>query len=131
VDKRFHAPTLAILIQGIWASVLILLGSFQQLFTDVVFTAWIFYGLAVFAVIPLRRKLPALERPFRTPGYPVVPILFVLAASVVVVSAVASQPFNSLVGIGLILVGIPVYLVFHFQHAHTQPAAALAEEAGE
>jgi hypothetical protein len=61
----------------------------------------------------------------------VVPLLFVLAAFVVVVSAIASQPFNSLVGFGLILVGIPVYLVFHFQHARTQPAAAWAEEAGE
>ena len=91
------------------------MGTFQQLLTHVVFTAWIFYGLAVGGVIVLRKKYPDLARPFRTPGYPMVPVLFVLAAGAVVLSTFASQPGNALAGIGLILLGVPVYFVFAFQ----------------
>ena len=71
VSARFRAPVFAIVIQGVWAACLTLLGTFQELFTYVIFTAWIFYGLAVAGVIVLRMRRPELERPFREPGYPV------------------------------------------------------------
>jgi APA family basic amino acid/polyamine antiporter len=115
LDRVFHAPSLAIVVQGLWAIALVQMGTFQQLLTHVVFTAWIFYGLAVGGVMILRRRYPELARPFRTPGYPMVPLLFVLAAGAVVLSTFASQPGNALAGIGLILLGVPVYLVFAFQ----------------
>jgi basic amino acid/polyamine antiporter, APA family len=129
LDRVFHAPSLAIVVQGVWAVALIQMGTFQQLLTHVVFTAWIFYGLAVGGVMILRRRFPDLARPFRTPGYPVTPVLFVLAAGALVLSTFASQPSNALAGIGLILLGIPAYFVFAFrQQPKVQLGAARGEE---
>jgi APA family basic amino acid/polyamine antiporter len=132
LDRVFHAPSLAIVVQGVWAVALLQMGNFQQLLTHVIFTAWIFYGLAVGGVMILRRKFPNVARPFRTPGYPLTPVLFVLAAGAVVLSTFVSQPGNALAGIGLILLGVPVYFVFAFQQ---QPkgnfSAAKEEKTGE
>jgi APA family basic amino acid/polyamine antiporter len=115
LDRIFHAPSVAIVVQGVWAVALLQMGNFQQLLTHVVFTAWIFYGLAVGGVIILRRRFPEVVRPFRTPGYPATPVLFVLAAGAVVLSTLLSQPGNALAGIGLILLGIPGYFVSALQ----------------
>ncbi|MBV8818570.1 MAG: amino acid permease, partial [Acidobacteriaceae bacterium] len=104
-----RVPMFSLLVQGVWASCLTLAGSFQQLFTYVIFTAWIFYGMSVFAVIVLRRTAPGLPRPFRTPGYPLVPILFSLAALFIAVVTVANGPLRAFYGIALILIGLPVY----------------------
>ena len=128
VDRVFHAPSLAIVVQGVWAVGLLQLGNFQQLLTHVIFTAWIFYGLAVGGVIILRGKFPHVARRFRTPGYPVTPILFVLAAGAVVLSTTLSQPGNALAGVGLILVGVPVYFAFR---SRRQPKAEFGAAAGE
>ena len=111
-SARSKVPMRALLIQGAWASVLTMVGSFQQLFTAVIFTAWIFYGLAVAAVIVLRVKYPDRIRSFRTPGYPVLPILFVAAAAVVVASTIASAPVRAATGFALIMIGLPLYLLF-------------------
>jgi len=112
VSSRFHTPVFAILIQGVWASCLTLLGTFQELFTYVIFTAWIFYGLAGLAVIVLRVRRPEIERPFRVPCYPWLPALFALAALGMTLNAVVASPLHALFGIGLILTGLPVYVVF-------------------
>jgi APA family basic amino acid/polyamine antiporter len=104
-------PVWAIVIQGLWAACLTLLGTFQELFTYVIFTAWIFYGLAVAAVIVMRIRRPDLPRPFRAPGYPWLPVLFVLAAFGITLSAVISSPLHALYGIGLILSGLPIYAI--------------------
>ena len=111
-NARSKVPTRALLIQGAWASVLTMLGSFQQLFTAVVFTAWIFYGLAVAAVFVLRIRYPDRPRSFRTPGYPIFPLLFILAAAAVVISTVTSSPMRAATGVGLILLGLPLYALF-------------------
>jgi len=117
-----RAPTFAIVVQGIWSACLTLAGTFQELFTYVIFTAWIFYGLSVLAVIVLRHRQPDLARPYRVPGYPVIPILFVLAALFIAGVTIANGPLHALYGIGLILVGLPIYwLSFH-------RAARMAEE---
>jgi APA family basic amino acid/polyamine antiporter len=124
IGARSRVPAVAIVTQGIWAAALTLTGSFQMLFTYVIFTAWIFYGLTVAAVIVLRRRFPDSARPFRTPGYPLVPILFVMASAAVVISTVLSQPVNALIGIGLILLGLPVYLLFSFQQRRAAGSGA-------
>ena len=111
-SPRTQVPSRALVIQGVWACVLTLLGSFQQLFTSVVFTAWIFYGLAVAGVIVLRFKHPSRVRSFRTPAYPFVPLLFLLAAAAVVVSTVVSSPSRAATGVGIILLGLPLYTMF-------------------
>ena len=109
IHERYRTPTVALIVQGTWASLLAVSGSYQQLFTDVIFTAWIFYGLAVAAVLVLRRTRPNLERPFHVPGYPWLPLLFCAAAIGVVSSTITERPGGALLGIGLIAVGIPVY----------------------
>jgi basic amino acid/polyamine antiporter, APA family len=103
---------LAIIIQGVWAACLTLLGTFQELFTYVIFTAWIFYGLAVAAVIVMRIRRPDIPRPFLSPGYPWLPALFTLAALGITLSAVISSPLHALYGVGLILSGLPFYAIF-------------------
>jgi APA family basic amino acid/polyamine antiporter len=100
---------LALIVQGVWASVLAVSGSYQQIFTDVIFTAWIFYGLAVAAVLVSRNTQPQLELPFRVPGYPWVPLLFCTAAIGLVLSVVIRQPMGAFIGAGLVACGIPVY----------------------
>jgi APA family basic amino acid/polyamine antiporter len=75
-----------------------------------VFAGWIFYGLAAGAVFYYRRRDPHAPRPFRVPGYPWTPVVFMLAAGVVVVNTFFVSPGNALVGLGLILIGAPAYL---------------------
>ena len=112
LHPQYRTPVLALVLQGIWASVLTLLGSFQQLFTYVVFTAWIFYALTVAAVIVLRIKNPDVARPYRVPFYPWLPLAFIVAAAGITLSTVLANPRNAAIGVGLILVGFPVYFVF-------------------
>ncbi len=91
LSVKFKVPLVAIVAQAVWASALTLIGSFQQLFTYVVFTAWIFYGLTVAAVIVLRRRDPLRPRSFLTPAYPWMPIAFVLAAAGITLSTVVAD----------------------------------------
>lgn len=111
-SPRFHTPILAILVQGVWASLLTLTGNFQQLFTYVIFTAWIFYGLTVAAVIVLRIRKPDMERSFRVPAYPWLPLLFILAAIGISLSTILNDPLHACFGIGMVLTGVPLYLFF-------------------
>jgi len=110
VHPKWRTPAAAILLQGIWSCLLILvIGGFSQLFTYVVFGGFLFYALGVAAVIVLRRREPDLPRPFRVPAYPVVPLLFVGAALALIANTLATKPRESLLGIGFILLGVPIY----------------------
>lgn len=130
VNARFRAPVFAILVQGLWAAGLTLLGSFQELFTYVVFTGWIFYGLAVAGVIVLRVRQPELARPFRVPGYPWLPALFTVAALGITLSAVVSSPLHAAFGIALVLTGLPLYVLFvaRLKAKSVDPSADAAAE---
>jgi len=112
LSPRHHTPLAAILVQGVWASVLVLAGNFQQLFTYVIFSAWIFYGATVAGVIVLRHKRPELERPFRTPAYPWLPAIFALAAAALTLNTIVADPGGSAIGLSVLLSGLPVYLLF-------------------
>jgi APA family basic amino acid/polyamine antiporter len=109
LSDRYRTPMVALAIQGVWAAMLAASGSYQQLFTDVVFTAWIFYGLAVAGVLVLRRSQPQMKRPFSVPGYPWLSLLFCVAATGVILSTSIARPMGAAVGIGLVATGIPVY----------------------
>jgi APA family basic amino acid/polyamine antiporter len=112
VHPRWRTPADAILLQGIWSSVLVVfIGGFSQLFTYVIFGGWIFYALAVLGVPMLRRKEPALPRPFRVPGYPVLPFLFAAGAAYLVINTLVTTPRESLIGLAFIALGIPLYLL--------------------
>jgi len=110
VHPRWRTPADAILIQGIWSALLVVfIGGFSQLFTYVIFGGWIFYALAVGGVIVLRRKEPGLARPFRVPGYPATPLLFVIGAAFLVINTLATTPRESLIGLAFIALGIPLF----------------------
>jgi APA family basic amino acid/polyamine antiporter len=87
-------------------------GTFEQLLTYVVFTAWIFYGLGALSVFVFRRTRPDVPRPFRVPGYPWTPALFVAAASGIVASTLVGQPGRAAVGLIVALTGLPAYLIW-------------------
>jgi basic amino acid/polyamine antiporter, APA family len=110
VNPRFRTPGISILALTLWASVLIgLSGGYKELFTYVIFASWILYGMAAAAVIVLRKKRPDLARPYRTLGYPLVPGVFVLVATMLVVSTLKDSPWESMKGIVIILTGVPFY----------------------
>jgi basic amino acid/polyamine antiporter, APA family len=110
VHPAHKTPHIAILVTGAWAAVLSLSGTFEQLATYVIFGQWIFFGLTAGAVIVLRRKRPDLARPYRTPGYPITPIVFIGAALFISVNTLILQPINALAGLGIIVLGVPAYL---------------------
>lgn len=109
INERYRTPVFALIVQGVWAAGLAASGTYQQLFTYVIFTAWIFYGLAVGAVLVLRRTQPGLERPYRVPGYPWICLLFCIAATSLVVNSIITQPKNSLIGMAVVASGLPLY----------------------
>jgi basic amino acid/polyamine antiporter, APA family len=115
LHPRFQTPALAIVLQGAWGIVLVATGSYVELVDSVVFADWIFFGLAGAAIFLFRRRIPLEAREpdsFRTPGYPIVPALFVAAALYVVASALLSNPGRALVGSALLALGAPVFLFF-------------------
>jgi APA family basic amino acid/polyamine antiporter len=89
--------------------VLVFSGRYEELFRYVIFASWILYGMTAAAVLVLRWKRPDLDRPYRTPGYPVLPALFVAGAAAVTWSSLWNFPRESLLGIALILLGLPYY----------------------
>ena len=110
VSPRFRTPGVSILALTLWSSVLIALsGGYKELFTYVIFASWILYGMATAAVIVLRIKRPELVRPYRTMGYPFVPVLFVFVACLLVISTLRDSPWESMKGIVIILAGLPFY----------------------
>jgi len=112
VHARFRTPVPALVLQAIWSCLLVLfIGGFSQLFTYVIFGGWIFYALAVASVVALRRRLPSMERPFRVPGYPWVPLVFVLAAAALVTNTLLESPRTSSIGLAFIGLGIPLYFL--------------------
>jgi len=109
VNEKHRTPGVSILALSAWSALLVLSGTYRQLFTYVIFASWILYGMTAAAVIVLRIKRPELHRPYRTFGYPIVPVLFVLVAGVFIVSTLWDSPRESLMGIALILLGLPFY----------------------
>jgi APA family basic amino acid/polyamine antiporter len=110
-------PHVSILATGAWAAVLSVTGTFEQLATYVVFGQWIFFGLTVGAVMILRAKRPSLPRPYRTWGYPVTPVVFILAALYISASTLVTQPLNAAAGLAIILAGVPACLYWRRHRA--------------
>jgi APA family basic amino acid/polyamine antiporter len=113
VHPRYLTPHVSIVAMGAWSIVLSLSGTFEQLFTYVIFGEWIFFGLTVAAVIVLRKKRPDLPRPYKTFGYPLTPIFFILAALLISVNTLINEFFNALAGLVIILLGLPAYFYWH------------------
>jgi APA family basic amino acid/polyamine antiporter len=115
VHPRFRTPASAVIALGVWSAVLACAGKFAELIGGVVFIGWVFYGLAAAAIFPIRRALQGKPIPYRVPGYPFTPFLFVLAATAIVANAIylafrdPLQFRNLTVAIVLFLLGLPAY----------------------
>ena len=108
-----NTPSKSLIYQCIWACILVFSGSFDLLTDLLIFAAFIFYGMIVFGVIILRFKMKDTPRPYKTIGYPVVPVLFVIFCIMLVVISIIEMPYQSLIGLGLILSGLPFYLAWY------------------
>lgn len=108
VSKRFRTPDFAIILQAEWAMLLVLSGSYDSLVNFSVFAIWLFYGVAGVGLFVLRRRRPDAPRPYRTTGYPVIPILFIGTSVFIVVNSLLNDTRNAGMGLLLILTGVPV-----------------------
>jgi APA family basic amino acid/polyamine antiporter len=123
ISPRFKSPAYSLVIQGLLSSLLLLvLGRFQQLFELAVFAEWLFYMLTATTVFIYRRTHPKMTRPYRVWGYPVLPAVFVLSAAVVLYSSFAGNLQGSLIGSGLILLGLPLYEWIRRRYGRPGPA---------
>jgi APA family basic amino acid/polyamine antiporter len=109
VHPRFGTPGVSVLVSSVWSAVLALTGTYEVLYSYVVFTAWIFYGMTAFAVVVLRRKMPGLRRPYRMHGYPWTPVLFAGVSFWFVGNTLVTETRSSVIGLGILAVGVPVY----------------------
>ena len=115
-----NVPGNSLLWQGLWASVLVLSGTFDQLTDMVIFAVFIFYGATTLGVFILRRKMPDAHRPYKVWGYPVVPAIFILFCIGLFFNTIATRPREAAIGMILILSGIPVYFFLKWKYSKTQ-----------
>jgi len=108
--NKANVPGNSLLWQGIWASVLVLSGTFDQLTDMIIFAVFIFYGATSLGVIILRRRMPDAHRPYKVWGYPAVPAIYILFCMYLCFNTVITRPREAAIGTALILAGIPVYL---------------------
>ena len=111
LGQRSSVPVVSIVLQGLWASLLVVMAEFDQLTDCVVFAGMIFYATTTAAVFVLRKKMPDAPRPYKTLGYPVVPILFIAVAIWLLINTLTTNPLESAAGLGLIALGWPVYRI--------------------
>lgn len=109
ISEGTRVPVIALIVQGIWACILALSGSFDTLTDYVIFGSWIFYALVTSSVFVFRKKMPNAERPYKAFGYPVIPILFLFVAGWLLINTLWTNPVQAFAGLFLILLGLPVY----------------------
>ncbi len=114
-------PIRSLIFQGVVAALLALSGSFDTLTDYVIFGSWIFYALVTSSIFVFRRKYPNAERPYRAWGYPVVPLVFLLVAGWLLVNTLITSPKQSFIGIGLIVLGLPVYYYLNNREGNARP----------
>ena len=112
LSTRTRVPVSCLLLQAFWASALALSGTFDQLTDCLLFASWIFYALVTSSVFVMRRRYPDLERPYRTWGYPWIPLVFVLVSSWLILNTLFSKPVESVAGLVMMGAGFPLYLYF-------------------
>jgi APA family basic amino acid/polyamine antiporter len=121
VNASYHTPGISIVALSVWSALVVLSGRYEQLFTYVIFASWILYGMTTAAVIVLRVKRPDLTRPYRTLGYPVLPVLFVIVSILLVLSTLFDSPRESLLGLLFILLGLPFYFYWKKRYPQETP----------
>ena len=122
LHPRFGTPARAMIVQAAWASVLVMTNTYGQLFTRVVYTEWIFFGLLAAGVIVLRRR-PGYAPPFRMPWSPALPLAFALSCAAIVINQMVADPVDSLIGLAAVAAGLPVYYFWLAPRAGRSPGA--------
>jgi APA family basic amino acid/polyamine antiporter len=112
VHPRHKTPANALILQGVWSSVLALSGKYSDLLDYVAFASLSFNALTVLALFVLRRKQPNVARPYKTWGYPVTPLIYLAGATFFIIYIFAGAKVQALTGIGLVLLGLPAYWWF-------------------
>lgn len=115
-----NVPSNSLLWQGIWASVLVLSGTFDQLTDMIIFSVFIFYGATALGVFILRRRIPEVHRPYKVWGYPVVPAVFILFCIGLFFNTIITRPREAAIGMILIFSGIPVYFFLKRKYSKTE-----------
>ncbi|MGE5395612.1 MAG: APC family permease [Candidatus Saccharibacteria bacterium] len=119
--NKVNVPATSLLWQGIWASILVLSGTFDQLTDMIIFAVFIFYGATALGVFILRFKMPDANRPYKVWGYPFVPAIFILFCIGLFVNTIVTRPREAAIGVVLILLGIPVYLFLQRKYSKAVP----------
>ncbi|MGH7477381.1 MAG: APC family permease [Longimicrobiales bacterium] len=119
---RYRTPHRAIALQAVWSSVLIVTGSYRALFTRVVYTEWIFFALLAVGLLLVRRR-SSYSPAYRMRGGALVPLLFAATALLIVANQLAAQPRDSIIGLGLVLIGLPVYALWARRSDSAPPAS--------
>lgn len=109
IHPQYRTPTTGIVMLSVWSVLLVLSGSYEQLFQYSLFASFIFHAITGLALFRLRRQQPSTPRPYRVAGYPWVPALFVVAMSALVVNALRERPMQSLLGVGMVALGVPFF----------------------
>jgi APA family basic amino acid/polyamine antiporter len=122
IDAKTSVPVFGLIIQGVWAGILTTTGTYSNLLEYVVFAALLFYVLTVRALIVLRRKEPNLARPFKVPGYPYLPLFYIIAASIIMIGQIYMSWKFSGASLLIILSGYPAYLFWHRKMKAKEPA---------
>ncbi|MDX1495529.1 MAG: amino acid permease, partial [Longimicrobiales bacterium] len=120
LHPRFGTPHRAIVLQALWAAVLVSTGTYRALFTRVIYTEWIFFGLMAIGLVLLRRRR-ATPPPYRVPLYPAVPVVFALSAFAIVANQIAAEPLDSALGLGFVVAGWPVYALWVRRRRDARP----------
>jgi APA family basic amino acid/polyamine antiporter len=109
ISPKTHVPVRALIAQGVWSGVLALSGSYDTLTDYAIFALWIFYGLTTASVFVFRRTMPEADRPYKTWGYPVIPIVFLVVTAALLFNTLWTAPTQAFIGLALIALGLPVY----------------------
>jgi len=126
VHPRFHTPAASLVVQGIWSVLLLFSGTFDTLTDTLIFVSWIFYAAGAYGIFILRRRMPDAPRPYKVPGYPIVPWVFVVFSVIYLgftvyndiglyrAAMAEGKPamINSVFGVALVLVGTPIYFFY-------------------
>lgn len=125
IHPRFKTPALSVAATTIWAAVLAASGKFEQLLTYVIFVGWIFYALGAASLFVYRVQRPDEMRPYKVPGYPWTPAIFILAGAAMTVNTIVTQPVRAAVGLGIVLAGAPAYFIWR---TRSKPATEVVSD---
>ena len=112
LEPRHHAPVFALALQGAWAMLLTLSGSYSELLDYVIFAVLLFYILTIAGIFVLRRTRPDMERPYTAFGYPLLPAVYIAAAGLIEVLLLVYKPNYTWPGLIIVLLGVPVYYIW-------------------